>query len=378
MSGPTKQHLRIIILIALACFSGATTEPAEHQTPAEFIADSWKILQPWQKLPLLPARKISDVVRFSEEQGLLVADWPMLRNGPVTGRIPISDLPGVAKIQCLSSLKFPQALSPMFEYYDLTQPDFVCRHLQVLNMADRLTVVQDSESIDRYESVSLLEIIGQTDDAPITLRVQIMQDGKPSVNLVFSAATLGILRHEHPTEFEHFLRPMFRDFHQERTVFWMDDRIDWQVLADEWHAPPDLAERVWKVLDQLKAGDFAQRQQAQKALHDLGEPAALFLHASNRDQWTPEQTARIDQFLQEYFILGDQQATKLGSDVNFLLDCLTSDDADLRAAALARLDRVLGRKIDFTLDQSPADRNLAVEKLRRQLAPSSENSGEAK
>jgi len=137
------------------------------------------------------------------------------------------------------------------------------------------------------ESVSLLENIGQTDDAPITFRVQILQEGSPQVNLVFSAATLDILRHEHPNEYEQYLRPMFRQFHQEKSVFWMDDRIDWQVLADEWHPAPDLRARVSAVIAQLNSADFAQRQQAQKALHDLGEPAALLLHASDRATWTP-------------------------------------------------------------------------------------------
>ena len=72
-------------------------------------------------------------------------------------------------------------------------------------------------------------------------------------------------------------------------------------------------------------------------MHSLGEPAALFLHAANRRGWTPEQTARIDHFLSEYFTLSDEQAKKLGRDVDFLLDCLASDDPDLRAAALDQL-----------------------------------------
>ena len=188
------------------------------------------------------------------------------------------------------------------------------------------------------------------------------------MNLVFSAPTLDILRHEHPDEFEQYLRPMFRQFHQEQSVFWMDNRIDWQVLADDFQPPPGLPARVSTVIAQLNSADFAQRQQAQKTLHSLGEPAALFLHAADRQGWTPEQIARIDHFLAEYFILSDEQAKKMGHDVDFLLDCLASDDPDLRAAALNRLDRVLGRKIEYKLDQPPADRILAIEQLRRQLA----------
>jgi hypothetical protein len=298
----------------------------------------------------------------------------MLRSGPVSGRITITDLPGQAIIECHNTVKYPTALYPMFEYYDLTQPDFVARHLQIINSSDHLEVVQDSESVNRFQSVSLLENIGQSDDPPITLRVQVLTNFKQEVNLVLSAPTLDILRHEHPNEFEHYLRPMFRQFHQEQTVFWMDNRIDWQALADEFQPPPDLPARISTVIAQLNSADFAQRQQAQKALHSLGEPAALFLHAADRRGWTPEQIARIDHFLAEYFTLSDDQAKKMGHDVDFLLDCLANDDPDLRAAALTRLDRVLGRKIEYKLDQPPADRTLAVEQLRRQLTSEPRNS----
>jgi hypothetical protein len=376
------RYLKIAILIVLACaakgLARTTTAPDSDNDPTAFIAESRKAIEPWKKMPLLPASSIKDVVRFSEDQGLLIADWPILRSGPVSGRIPITDLPGEAIIVCHNTQRFPTVLNPMFEYWDLTQPDFIARHLQIVNLVSHLEVVQESESIHGMESVSLLENIGQTDDAPITFRVQILQEGSPQVNLVFSAATLDILRHEHPNEYEQYLRPMFRQFHQEKSVFWMDDRIDWQVLADEWHPAPDLRARVSAVIAQLNSADFAQRQQAQKALHDLGEPAALLLHASDGTRWTPEQTARIDRFLAEYFVLTDENAKKLGRDVNFLLDCLANDDPDLRAAALSRLGSVLGREIEYNLDEPPAKRNLAIEQLRRQWATEPQNSGSPK
>ena len=329
MLTPPKRFLNVVSIIALAfaCGGAATTKPAPDDDP---IAEARSVIESWKKMPLLPPRTISEVVRFSEDQGLLVADWPMLRSGPVSGRIPITDLPGGAIIECHNTLKYPTALYPMFEYYDPTEPDLIVRHLQIVNSANHLEVVENIESIDRLQSVSLLENIGQSDDPPITFRVQIIEGVKPTANLVFSAPTLDILRHEHPNEFEQYLRPMFRQFHQEQSIFWMDDRIDWQVLADDFQPPADLPARVSTVIAQLNSADFAQRQQAQKELHSLGEPAALFLHAANRRVWTPEQTARIDHFLSEYFTLSDEQAKKLGRDVDFLLDCLANEDPAIR------------------------------------------------
>jgi len=256
----------------------------------------------------------------------------------------------------------------MFEYYDLTQADGVCRHFQILNSETRLMVVQESESITSLKSVSLIESVDRTDQLPITLRVQSLDDFKPQLNVVISAGTLDALRREHPAEFEEYLRPMFREFHQEAAVFAVEDRIAWQVLADAARPPADLPGKVMAVVERLDANDFAQRDQAQKDLESMGEPAALYLRTVDRGKFTPEQSARIATFLREHFPLTDEQTKTMGSDVKFLLDCLASDDRALRAAALDRLDRVLGKTIEYKLDQPPAERTQAIERLRRQWA----------
>ena len=298
----------------------------------------------------------------------------MLKSGPQSGRIPLTDLPGIARIDCPGGVRRNNMLYPTFEYYDLTQPDFICRHLQVFSNETSLRLFQDAEGIHGFlQTISLFEVIGETDSPPVTLRVQIMHDFQPQINHVYSAATLDALRHDHPDEFDQYLRPMFRTLHQEQAVFFMDDRIAWQVLAEEWHPTPDLQKRLMAIVAQLDSTDFAQRQQAQKALHALGQPAALFLHNSDRRSWTPEQIARTDGFLAEYFILSGAKAKKLGSDVNFLLDCLANDNPDIQAAALSRLNSVLGTKIEYKIDQPPAERNAAIEQLRRQLTSAPPN-----
>ena len=270
-----------------------------------------------------------------------LADAPIR---PRFRRIPITDLPGQAIIECHNTAKFPTALYPMFEYYDLTQPDFVCRHLQIINSSDHLEVVQDSQSIRPFQSVSLLENIGQNGDPPITLRVQLLANFNQAVSLVFSAPTLDILRHEHPNELRFISAPCSASFTRNRPFSGSDDRIDWQVLADDFQPPSGLAARVSTVIAQLNSADFAQRDTGSKALRSLGEPAALFLHAADRRDWTPKQTARIDKFLAEYFVLGDDPAKKNGTRRQFPSGLLPPTTIPTRAAALTRLDRVLGRK----------------------------------
>jgi hypothetical protein len=376
------KSLKIAVLLAVVCAGGGAAAPeaspvtrpttSPQSDAAQLIAATERAIAQWDAFPQLPACPINQVVRFSEEQGILTADWPILHNGPLQARVSLTDLPGHAVIKCIVSRRLG-IFSPMFEYYELSRPAAVCRHLQIVNNVTHLQIVQDIESvdhgIDRYEAISLIESLDRTDSPPVTLRVQVIQGTQPEFSLAVSAATLPDLRRQHPYEFEKYLRPVFRQFRQDEAIFAVEDRIAWQVMYDEWRPPPNLAARLKSLIAQLNSNEFAQRQSAQESLRRIGEPAALMLRSADRRDWTAEQNSRVNKFLAEFFPLSDDQAKKLGQDVNFLLDCLTSDDPALRAATLAHLERLFGRKIECNLDQSPADRLAAVGALRRQLIP---------
>ena len=351
------------MILGLACAIAVADAPATVPSTKP-SADKDDPTVGWNLLPQLPARPINKVVHFAVVQGILTADWPILDSGPVNGHFNLTGLPGAARIQCIVSRKPPFYAAPMFEYYNLTS-EGVCPHLQVLSLPLKLQVIQDYETATRFETTSLLESLDQAD--AYTLRVQVTENSQQKLNLVFSAPTLAALRDQHPLEFEKYLRPLFAQYQQEDAILAGEDKIGWQVMAGDWQQPPDLAARVQPLVDQLNSADYSQRAQAQASLHELGEPAALYLHFTDPKQWTAEQFARIHKFLTEYFVLTDDQAAKLGGDPNFLLNCLESDDAALRAAALKHLERVLGRKIEYKLDQPRDDRMTAVEQLRREI-----------
>jgi len=363
--------LRMGVGMAISCAAlGATTAPDVDNDPIAFIADSQKELDAGKLLPVLPPKTISQVVRFSEEGGMLTIDWPMLHSGPLTGRVPLLDLPGQADIICHAGGLPNKQVYPTFEYWDLTQPDHLVRHLQVFSSPTFLWVFQDTEGVHDYlKTVSLHENVVPTDSPPVTLRIQIVDQSQPPRNIVLEAQTLDELMLAHHEEFEKYLRPMFSMFHQENAVFMMDERIDWQVLADDWRPPADLAAKVNAIIARFDSTEFSQRQQAEKDLQALGEPAALFLRTADRRNWSAEQTARINAFLGEYFVLTDEQAKADVNDRDFLLECLGSDDADIRAAAVKHLDSVLGRKIDYILDQPPAERSRSISALRQNSTP---------
>jgi hypothetical protein len=55
--------------------------------------------------------------------------------------------------------------------------------------------------------------------------------------------------------------------------------------------------------------------------------------------------------------------------VNFLLDCLESDDPALRWAAMRHLRKAVGHAVVFDVNQPAGARAAAVDRLREQLAP---------
>ncbi len=358
----------------------AATNPSDAASASsrsddeDVVADTNRAVAQWRQYPLLPMRSISQVVHFSEVGGLLAADWPILESGPANGRVPLSDLPGDAIILSHSVPRQRSPVWPMFEYYEVTGSNPVARHLQVLNTPVQLQVVQDIQqriqSIPELTTISLIETLDATDVEPVTLRVQKIRGAQSVLSEAISAPTLPALRREHPREFEKYLRPLFREFHQDQAVFGVEGQVAWQVMADVWQSPPDLAGKIAPLIAQLDAVEYSERARAQAALRKMGEPAALYLASADRRNWSAEQRARTDKLLAEFFPLSSQQANALGMDVNFLLDCLESDDADLRAATLKHLNRALGRDVQLNLDEPAAQRSEAIARLRRQLAAS--------
>jgi hypothetical protein len=196
-------------------------------------------------------------------------------------------------------------------------------------------------------------------------------DQLTSVNVPYTGDSLWGLRCAHPAEVERFMRPMFRDFNQEAAAFAVEDKIAWQVLSDTWIAPQKVADDVHSILNSFNSDDYTTREAAQKQLEDMGEPAALYLLSTSLPDQTPEQQARVEKFLAPYHLLADAQVTTFRHDVNFLIDCLYSDDADLRKSALDHLCSLIGSPIQFDPGKSAAERMVNVRQLRDKLSTTS-------
>ena len=269
------------VFAAILCLTalGAATRP-EAAKPPESIAQlredaRQRAQSQWSQLPLLPTKRLPEMLRFRMSKGWLVAESPLYDGKDANYRIGISDLDGVGNLRFKYS-RFPGAYYIFLDFYDFTHPELVTRHLDLIRTPISLLFGQEEAPTDTGEfSVSVVETIDPGADAPVTLRVQSIDQG-PGLNVVLTGNNFSDLRRNHPAEFERYLRPLMRSFQAEPVGFGVDDQTAWQVLSDTWRAPPDLPAKVEAIIVRLNADDYAARAAAQKDLDQLGEPAALY------------------------------------------------------------------------------------------------------
>lgn len=327
-------------------------------------------------LPLAGKLDIHDIVSLRDEQGVLVAStaMPLSRNrthvqpGDVNGEGMITVMPlGRSK-----SLPFI-----VFDYTDLTPAEVIQTHIQILSQPTQLQLVRDIEAADKTITMTLMQTVNPLH---VTLRIQDVPETdagqpatRPATKLLFEADSFAALRRGHPVEVNQYVRPLFRDLHQDAGVFAVDRHIAWQVLYDGWQAPPNIAGRVRPLLEQLNEDTYARRADADRQLRELGEDAALYLLSADGAAWSAEQKARVNAITAPYRQLTAEQARAMGNDADFLLDCLDTADAALKQAALARLQKLVGRKVEFDATADGDARSHAVDQLRQQIGAAAQH-----
>lgn len=173
---------------------------------------------------------------------------------------------------------------------------------------------------------------------------------------------------EHPQETDAYVRPLLRELGQE-DVFAPDQMVAWQVFSELWKPVPSAAQRVNELLPMLGSDDYHARDMGLLHLMQMGrEGAAVLIHLDRR-RLSPEQNARIDRALLPYAKLSLKEVLRMRSDPGFLLDCLYSDDAALRKAAIERLRQIVRPDLAFDVNADPEARSVAVDALRAQLVP---------
>ncbi len=276
----------------------------------------------------------------------------------------------------LNASRFPGLCYFRFDYFDYSNPHVGEEHIGLGSSWILLGIDYNVDTPEKSTTVSLDESADPGADAPVVLRVQVIPEGEGSGKIVrekYLGNGLSDLRRKYPAEYERYLRPAMREFGQEEVVFGVEDKMGWQVVSDTWSPPAGLGEKVDELVGQLNSDDYSTRAAAQKGLKQIGEPAALYLLATQRSGLSPEQTERLDQFLAPYHPLDGATLARLRKDRDFLIDMLYSDDRDLRAAALDHLRRLTGKDPRFDLGLTGDARVAAVAELRRRITPGAGN-----
>jgi hypothetical protein len=269
-------------------------------------------------------------------------------------------------------------------HYDFSAPGVV-ETLSVQAQQDYFHVDRSAQLPEGYRSVRISEQAPQL-EVPTTgprrfgPRVPASAEGTAQLTITLADSTgrpqmlnlvepdFQSLVRRHPREIEEHVRPLFRRLGQD-AVFAPDPLVAWQVFSDRWVGDESMRRRVEAILPGLAAGDFRARDRALGQLVDLGRPAAAVLLRMDRSGLSAERSLRIDRALLPYMQLPAAEASRLRSDVGFLLDCLYVEDPALRRVALERLRDVTAQPIAFDDTPNLASRSNAVAALRRQLHP---------
>jgi hypothetical protein len=363
----------LVVIFPVACrAANPATQPGDSPAPSlQALKDSnRKIIDTWQNYDALPDQSIDDVAHFEFADNRLTVNSAFQYN-PVSHVFKIKGFPGQAMVRSTAPLRRRFASSYfMMEYYDFSRPDLIDEHWQILSSTNSLQIAQDLEFPGQTRTLSLTQSTQNRDDA-VNFSVQAISetDGKVYMNISFTAPSIDQLCRDHPEEAERYLRPLFQDLHQQWVIFGLSDRAVWQAVADSWTPDPHTIAVVNELLGEFNSEDFDTRENASANLRVLGQPAALYLMSIDRTGYSPEQKARVNAFLKSYQVYSDARIREQRKNIDFLLDCLNTDDDDLRARALDHLNRVLPHPIKFDLAQSPELRSAAIDRLREELSP---------
>jgi hypothetical protein len=188
-----------------------------------------------------------------------------------------------------------------------------------------------------------------------------LRNGRSAVKANLSAKSMGELRQKHAKELREHLMPILRDFGAYGLD--VDPAIARQVLI-EYNADADFQAKVMKLVAQLDADAFPDREAASEQLKKLCPEAAPVLRGIDRATLTEQQRLSVADVLTATRQLSPAELSKLRRDRDFLLDCLYCEDEALRLLAVQRLGELLGRPVTFDTKAPPDQRAAAIESIR--------------
>ena len=238
----------------------------------------------------------------------------------------------------------------------------------ILTAINQLSISRDSENGDLESSIQYIQSARpQSPDLAVRLFIQTFSAAGLPANQNFTAESFLSFIRKYPAQTTLYLRPMVERFRPMPHLFRVDESIAADVFPEVYEPDRDARQKVRSLVRQLDADDFQKRQAAATDLRKLGTAAAAPLSQLDRSSLTLEQATQVDAILLNLKSGFQYDPKLLRNDPGFLLDCLMSDNAALRAAAAAQLRQVTGQSIPLPQSADAPSRILAVYKLRQQL-----------
>jgi hypothetical protein len=169
---------------------------------------------------------------------------------------------------------------------------------------------------------------------------------------------------DHPDETEQYLRPLLQSLRCEKLLYSHDMAV-FQLFPELFKPDVATVSAVKELASKLDSDSAEDRAAALATIKGFGPTAIAALAEIDPQTLSPQQSASIALLIKDR--LTDQQVAELSTDKDFLVECLKDSRKPVRAAALAMLQKVVGRTLEFNLDAEASQRADAAEKLRSQL-----------
>jgi hypothetical protein len=320
-------------------------------------------------LPMLGTIPLAKVVSITVQDRFLVVTSDVNPTNGMMG-VDIPELPGFVDLGVVQpNSDLPASLT--FRHRDMSRPGILSQVEVIVNGGDSLQVTQGVEGPLRTDTVTLLQERnrggegGGAEDA-VRLIVQSFNEvtGQVPLNKTLAAPDFRALCTKFPAEVDQFVRPMLRQIRMENSVFVPSESMAWQVLQPTTGPNEALKVEVLRLLGEAQQPQYVKRQAAIEQLQGLGQQGADALAALPRAGLSAQQVHVLETVIEQHRPLGSNEASKLGQDPQFLLDCLGLKDSALRGVAEKRLAKWVGGEAIAALPEGGVARDEAIAKLR--------------
>lgn len=288
------------------------------------------------------------------------------RQGQV--RVKVKGFDGVAVVQVPSR---ENGNNFSLQIYNWSDADAVCVTTTLASGPQYFNLNRSWQFRDGHQNISLNQYENQDMGDGLKSRVQLSvyrqtSRGGVPVRINAVAPDFPTLRREQRAALDTYVRPLLRELKLE-SVMAVDPLLAQQVFADDWTPERAVRLAVEGLLARLDSDVFEERDKALAELTRTGRAGALVVHHLDRKKLTPQQNMMLDTFVSPYVQIETGEARRLARDVDFLLDCLYSNELMIRQTATQRLESLAGGPIGFDPRADPAGQSAAIEALRLSL-----------